>query len=40
MAGNLLLKKESAKVLSFNSFEYFVVKVRHIAKAQPLAVMI
>jgi hypothetical protein len=40
MAGNLLLKKGSAKVLSFNSLEYFVVKIRHIAKAQPLCVIL
>ena len=36
MAGNVLLKKGSAKVLFFNSLEYFVLKIRHIAKAQPL----
>ena len=36
MAGNLLLKNGSVKVLFFNSLEYFVLKIRHIAKAQTL----
>jgi hypothetical protein len=34
MAGNLLLKNGSVKVLFFNSLEYFVLKIRHIAKAR------